>query len=154
MKNSKCVLTKVRKYFPQVNRVVDSNKSVTVSVQSRDSVEGKKKDPAGCALARACQRLPGTDGAIINIGFSYLIKGKTATRYKTSVGVGREITSFDRHQDFAEGGDYVLSKVGPSARLGHHNLPGAKTGPHLTTKPDTAVVHKRRTSRIRVSGAE
>ncbi len=139
----------VRKHFPQVNKVVDANDSIIVSVAKEDSVSGRKNDPKQCALAKACVR-GGADGAIINIGFSYLIKGEVATRYKTSVGVGREITSFDRHQDFAVGRDYVLGKVSPGNRLGYHKGGPSGKPPHKFKKP-MPIVHKHRTSRIRVS---
>lgn len=146
----KNALTRVRKYFPGVTKVVDATQSVTIAVKKRDSIQGRKKDPAHCALAKACRRIPGVTGAIINIGSSYLIKGDTATRYITSQTVGREITSFDRHQDFAAGGDYRLSVVSKSRRLGKRPEKYGD-GPRLTTKPDTAIVHNHRTSKIRVS---
>src|SRR6266550_1073246 len=111
-------LNVIKKTFPQVEKVIDATKSIKINVTSADSASGRKKDSANCALAKACVREKIADAAIIGIGFSYLIKGKIATRYKTSNSVSREITSFDRHQDFAEGNDYTLSKVGPSARLG------------------------------------
>lgn len=117
-----------------------------VRVKEVDTKEGKKKDPAGCALARACVREHIADGAIIGIGYSWLVKGKVATRYKTSTSVGREIVSFDRHQDFATGVDYKLSRVAPSARLDRKVSPSR--GPHLTHKPDTDKIHK--TANIRV----
>lgn len=151
MKSSKQVLTRVRQYFPQVNKVVDARVSKAVSVTKEDNKTGRKKDPGNCALARACTR-QGADGAIINISFSYLIKGDVATRYKTSVVVGREITSFDRHQDFATGKDYLLSKVGPTQRLGFKQQSKKTRGPHLTKKVDNSIVHtNHRTSRIRVA---
>ena len=135
MKPSNYALNKIRKQFPQVERVRDSRRTIEVSVKPNDTTSGRKKDPASCALARACVRTHIADAAIIGIGFSWLIKGKAATRYKTSVAISREITSFDRHQDFAEGGHYKLSKVPPSNRLnrpepwrsGHHSK--VKKGP-------------------------
>lgn len=131
-------LTRVRRFFPGVQRVRDSNRTIQVRVKDIDTKGGRKKDPAGCALARACVREQIADAAIIGLGFSYLIKGKVATRYKTSDAVQREIVSFDRHQDFAAGADYKLSKVGPSARLGRDKGPG---GPHTSTRIDNPRVH-------------
>lgn len=145
-------VTRVRKYFPQVNKVVDATKSLLVTVKKQDTKSARRKDPKNCALAKACLRDKKVDGAIINIGFSYLIKGDIATRYKTSVGVGREITSFDRHADFASGINYRLSKVAPGCRLGRsRTLKSLKSGPRLTKKLGP-IVHTHRTSRIRVAG--
>ena len=125
--------------FPQVRKVQDATKTIAVRVLKRDSQVGKKKAPAACALARACVRERIADGALIGIGVTWLIKGSIATRYKTSVGVSREITSFDRHQVFAEGSDYKLSKISPSNRLdvprsGKHSglRHGTEQTPHKT----------------------
>jgi hypothetical protein len=120
-------LTTVRKYFPHIEEVVDATESITINVTNRDSKTSTKRDPSNCALVHACKRLHIADAAIIGIGFSYLIKGDIATRYKTSVGVGREITTFDRHHKFAAGTNYRLSKVSPQARLGSTRRGGQGT---------------------------
>lgn len=144
------ILTRLRKMFPLLEEVVDATEGVTVSVNRADSSGGRKKDPKSCALARACVRSKICDAAVIGIGNSYLIKDNIATRYKTSIGVGREITSFDRHQDFATGKDYLLSKIAPAMRLGERRK-GRARGPHITNKTETAIVHRsHRTSNIRV----
>ncbi len=146
VKNRKSnALTRVRRFFPNVERVRDSRRTVQVRVKDIDTKSGKKKDPAGCALARACVREHIADGAIIGLGYSWLIKKNVATRYKTSVGVAREVVSFDRHQDFAAGVDYKLSKVGPSQRMGQYKGPG---GPHKTKRVSYDRVHK--TANVRV----
>lgn len=134
-----------------IEKVVDAKEGVIVSVTEDDSKGGRKKDPKSCALAKACVRNKICDAAVIGIGKSYLIKGNVATRYKTSVGVSREITSFDRHQDFAVGKDYLLSKISPKDRIGSQKYYSKPSGPKLTTKVETAIVHrKHRTTRIRV----
>jgi len=139
-------LTTLQKIFPQVEQVKDSNTTILVSVTSEDSSKARKKDPKNCALARACVRQKLADAAIIGIGYSYLINGNKAIRYKTSNGVAREIVSFDRHQDFEEGNNYLLSKVSPSGRLNRHKGSG---GPHKI-KRDTSKTKVHRTANIRV----
>lgn len=139
-------LTRVRKYFPNVERVRDANRSINIRVKPEDSKTGARKDPSDCALARAACREGIADSAIIGIGFSYLIKKNVATRYQTSVGVGREIVSFDRHQDFAPGIDYALRRPSKSSRLGKKQWD--QTGPHKTERPGPISVH--RTANIRV----
>src|SRR5256885_4737417 len=120
----------IRKNFPKVTRVRDATKTIEIEVIPHDTTSGRKKDPGQCALAKACLRKHLADSVIIGLAYSWLIKGKKATRYKTSVAVSREITSFDRHQDFAAGKNYKLSKVPPRARMG--NKPWYKSGPHRT----------------------
>lgn len=145
------VLARLRKMFPLLEKVVDATEGVLVAVTNEDSKGGTKKDPKSCALAKACVRSKLCDAAVIGIGNSYLIKGNVATRYQTSIGVSREITSFDRHQDFASGRDYLLSRVSPRKRLGAKRIQNKASGPRLTHKVENAIVHrKHRTTRIRV----
>lgn len=110
-------LTRIRKLFPQVKHIKDAKSGILVSVDDSDNKKGRKKIASQCALAQACVRQKIADGAIINIGTSYLIRGNTAIRYKTSTGISREITSFDRHQHFEPGKDYLLSPISPSNTL-------------------------------------
>lgn len=140
-------LTRVRRYFPNVARVRDSKRSIVVRVKPEDAIKGKRKDPADCALAKACVRENIADAAIIGLAYSYLIRHNVATRYQTSQGVAREVVSFDRHQDFQPGTDYRLSAVSKFNRLGHKPQ-GDKTGPHKTKKPGPIAVH--RTANVRV----
>lgn len=119
-------LNRVKKLFPQVTKVVDANKSIAISVSEADSKAGRKKDVANCALAKACKRQHIAEGAIIGLSVSYLINGTTATRYKTGQAVSREITSFDRHQDFYPGSNYSLCAVSKQERLGAQKHRGGK----------------------------
>lgn len=107
----------VKRLFPQVESAVDADKPVEVSVSAKDCKEGKKLNPAECALAQATRRELKADGVIIGISSSYVIKGKQAIRFDTPESVRREIVSFDRHQDFAPG-DYYLQPKSPTSRLG------------------------------------
>lgn len=129
----------IRKQFPQVTKVRDARRTIEVNVLPIDATSGRKKDPNACALVKACLRERIADAAIIGLAYSWLIKKNVATRYKTSVGVSREITSFDRHQDFQPGKDYKLSKVSPRMRMGAKQWP--KTGPHKTKRVQTQRVH-------------
>lgn len=134
-------VARVRKYFPQVNRVVDATDTIEVSVTERDSRNAKIKSPSDCALARACVREVKADGAIINVGYSYIIHGDVATRYSTSVAVGREITSFDRGGGFEAGFDYKLSKVAPANKLGVRKRPTGTRPPHAKSAGKPQSVH-------------
>ena len=141
-------LNNVRKEFPQVTKIVDAKESIAITVTNKDNAAGRQKDRAQCALAKACVRQKIADGAIIGMSVSYLIKGDIATRYHTSVSVARELTSFDRHGDFSEGRNYVLSKVSEGARLGvQHKRRYRQTGANPRVK---RTVH--RTEFVRKAG--
>lgn len=140
----------LQKHFPQVEKVTDARESILVTVTKRDVDGGRRKEPGSCALAKACVRDQHADGALINLSFSYIIRGKVATRYKTSNTVSREIVSFDRHRDFATGINYRLSKVAPGARIGYRSPKSAKRGPHLTTKVPPVAVHLPNHNTVRV----
>jgi hypothetical protein len=138
-RGGRTALALVRKYYPKVKKVVDSNKGITVEVSSKDEKYSLPGNPARCALARACRRLKKADGAIIGLTYSYLIQGTKATRFKTSEGVSREIVSFDRHKDFAQG-SYRLSPVSKANRLGVYKGRSTHTGAG-TSKPQFILHH-------------
>jgi hypothetical protein len=145
------ILKRIRKLFPNVNKVVDSKVDRYVSVTELDCSTAKKKDPANCAFANACTRMGIAEGAIITVSRSYLIKGNTATRYLTPESVAREIVSFDRHQDFRPGNNYKLSKVYKTNTMGaHKGGPGPKTSGPKKWKPGL-IIRQHKTAGIRVT---
>jgi hypothetical protein len=139
-------LAHVNKLFPGVKRVVDSRTSLEVHVGEVDCKSAQPNEPDDCALARAVKREYKADGVIIGIGGSYIIRGDRAIRFQTTGSVGREITSFDRHHDFAPG-VYRLSKVSPSRRLG--TRPGHRKGDHHSKEKNQRVLKTHRTVRVR-----
>jgi hypothetical protein len=141
-------LALVQKYFPNVEKVVDAHKPVRLNVTPEDVSHGREKDPQECAFAKACVRQLRADGALINITTSYVVKGRIATRYLTSETVGREITSFDRHRDFAAGMNYLLAAVNPAKQLGRKQSE-TKGTPANGNRPMPRAIH--RTENIRVS---
>lgn len=148
------IINKLHKLgFSKVTKVVDARTPLRVNVIKQDSVTGRKKDPADCALARACVREKQADGAVINIGVSYIVKDNIATRYKTTAGVGREITSFDRGAGFEEGHDYLLASPSPAMRLDAPRIGKDYEKGAGKPKPNHMVVHGHHTENIRVSKA-
>ena len=107
----------IKRMFPGVKTVVDATKAVEISVNRRDCKEAKRLNPSECALARAGRRELKSDGVIIGLASSYVIRGTEAIRFATPQSVQREMVSFDRHQDFAPG-EYYLAPKTPSQRLG------------------------------------
>lgn len=115
MSQGKSALGIVQKYHPNVTKVVDAKKRVTISVTEKDCRYARKSSPDKCAMAKACERE--YDGAIISMSTAYLIKGEVATRYKTPPSVSREIVSFDRNHDFRPG-EYTLNAIPKGNTLG------------------------------------
>lgn len=106
----------IKRLFPQVTSVTDSSRPISITVEKKDVASARRMEADGCAMAKALCREKGVDGAIVGIGVSYLIKGNTAVRFNTPATVAREITSFDRHDDF-DPGEYQLSAISPSQRF-------------------------------------
>ena len=141
--------TLIKQHFPRVKRIVDSERTLEVTVTPGDTAAGNALDPENCALAKACVRQKIADAAIIGLSYSYLIKGNTAVRYATSTAVAREITSFDRHHDFAAGQNYKLSKVSKSNRLGvRSKYKDSAPSPRKSTRDYAVTMH--RTANVRV----
>jgi hypothetical protein len=107
----------VQKFFPNVQNVEDGRDDVLVEVTSRDVAWAARKNHNHCALARACEKMVGVDGAIISRVCAYLIAGSTAIRYHLSTAAAREIMAFDRGAGFAPG-EYLLKAVPKSNRFG------------------------------------
>ena len=139
-------MKKIRDLFPKVNSVEDSNEGVIVTVTDHDGKVGKKNKFSECALAVACQRELKADGVIIGLTKSFLIYGTKAIRYQTPQSVAREMTSFDRHGDFAAG-VYKLSKIGVYDRIGVRRKTRPKSEPskqhrEIRFRHDTAGVRR------------
>jgi hypothetical protein len=110
-------LAMIRRYFPLVQMVKDAAKYMVVEVTSEDNANAAVMNHRTCALAIAATRCFHADGAIIGMTTSWLIKGRTAFRFKNAETVTREITSFDRRAGF-DAGSYLLSPPCESSRLG------------------------------------
>jgi hypothetical protein len=110
----------VRRYFPNVRKVVDAKTAMNVTVSKRDADSASAKMPDECAVAKAMQRHH--TGAIISKSTSYVIDGDVATRFKTPESVTREIVSFDRNKVF-EPGEYTLRAPSSHERLGPRDRP-------------------------------
>jgi hypothetical protein len=110
-------LAMIRRYFPEVTAVEDAQKKAIVEVTASDNSHADVKNHRTCALALACTRFFHADGVIIGLTTSWIIRGRTATRYKNAATVSREITSFDRKAGF-DAGLYLLTAATASSRLG------------------------------------
>lgn len=113
-------LNLVRKFYPDVQSVKDSNRNIIIEVSHKDTQSTAVKNHKECAMAVACKRQLKADGVIVCLSTSYIIRGKHATRYKNNETVSREVISFDRKAGF-EPGLYGLSRVPKSSKLGTNN---------------------------------
>jgi hypothetical protein len=122
-------LAVVRKFYPNIESVVDATEPLNIEVTKRDNQNSAVKNHKKCALAVACERKKDVDGVIISIATAYLIKGNQAIRYKVPPSVSREIVSFDRKAGFEEG-FYKLNAPTVHDRLGYSTTPRnhAETG--------------------------
>ncbi len=142
----------LRKIFPQVTECKDSRTPVDIHVTTGDSQTARKMEGDACAMARAVCRQTKADGALIGMAYSYIITGSKAVRFQTSNAIAREITSFDRHEDF-QPGEYRLSAVSPCQLLGKTSkraTPSSTSGP----KDQRRIVHKRTLNVRSVRGAQ
>ena len=134
----------IQRRFPQVTKCIDAPKTIVVEVTEADNSDGASADFEQCALARAACRQQHADHALVSKRVIYTIKGHTAIRYGASERVRQEITSFDRHHDFAPG-EYALRPTRPSDRLGARPYTPRDTRP----RHDTALQRWVRSPRVR-----
>jgi hypothetical protein len=124
-------LSIVRKYFPEVTSVEDSEHDIRVEVTKRDEAVATKKSHKTCAMAVACKRKLDLDGVIVSVKTAYMIKGKKAIRFSVPEHVSREVVSFDRGAGF-EPGEYKLNK--PTTKLGEGSPRGGPQGGHRISR--------------------
>lgn len=115
----------VRKFAPGVTKVVDAAANTTIEVTKANTESKAVKNHQECALAVACKQKMKLDDVIISRSMAYLIRGKTAVRYKLPENVSREIVAFDRGGKFAAG-EYDLKKPQPTNLLesDYHSVGG------------------------------
>lgn len=107
----------VHRFFPDVEKVKDATRAVTIEVTKRDTTSSTVKSHKACAMAVACKRALELDGVVISRRIAYLIKDNVATRYAVPESVTREVVAFDRGGVF-EPGEYKLQKPRPYISLG------------------------------------
>ena len=132
----------LRKRFPSVTEVVDSDVPIEVNVQEGDASGGEQYDPEHCAMARALCRDFKATAAVVGLSTSYVIVENKAYRFDTPESVAREITTFDRSQSF-QPGSYYLRPKSPASRLGISHPRTRKD----TSGPRDVRTDKRRTVR-------
>jgi hypothetical protein len=123
-------LSVVKKFFPEVTKVTDGKKAITIEVTAADDRTATKRAHKTCAMAVACKRKFDLDGVVISVATAYLVKDKKATRYQLPPSVSREVVSFDRDGGFRPG-EYQLSAIPKSNRLGREPQGKHQGGPSV-----------------------
>lgn len=140
---SKRIPHSIKRLYPNVTQIIDAKHSIKIHVNEKDCKNGEPMHSNECALAKALKREYKVDAAIVGLGASYIIKGNKATRFHTPTRIQREIVSFDRNQDFAEG-DYVLIPKPKSLKFGNIS------GKHKTKRNShQAIRHNIKSARVR-----
>ena len=145
------LVSQIRRYFPQVDRVADANQPLRITVTSDDVKRAKAKQEDSCAIAKACERIPRVDGAIVKTTTAYVITGDLAIRYLLPETVTREIVSFDRHHDFRPG-EYQLSAMNKAHRIDNKRGGGNHTKPRGILRHTKPAIHHTEGTRA-ISGA-
>lgn len=135
----------IRQFHPEILQVIDSNKSITVEVTEKDDKNSKLKNHGQCAMAVACKRQQHADAVIISVRTAYVIKGKTAYRYRVPESTAREVISFDRKGGF-QPGTYSLKAPCVSEKLGC-----GKTGKNRNHSNRRPIRFSHRTTNIRTN---
>lgn len=115
--------------------VINATIPVIITITDEDIALGAKKDPAGCAAAISCCRVPRVAEARVHTSTTYLRdsrKGKWV-RYRTPSALRFGMIAFDRGGTL-ESGEYILRPIQPShqARGVRQGTPG--TGAKAKTK--------------------
>lgn len=124
--------------------IMDAKKPVTLIINKNDVAKANPKEPADCAVARACRRELHVKEVRVHLGRVYLRQNEgNWLRYMTPRYLRSEIIAFDRGGSFAPG-EYTLSAPQPSHRATgkrHGSKPKPKNGkaakkrrsPHIVT---------------------
>jgi hypothetical protein len=121
--------------------VLDAKKPITLHINNNDIAKADRKEPADCAVARACRREIHAKEVRVHLGRVYLkTKAGSWTRYLTPKSMRDEIIAFDRGGSF-EAGTFVLAPPTPSKTLGRRKGSNKKPPPRGSTGKRRAKPH-------------
>jgi hypothetical protein len=120
----------------QGTQVKDATKPIILTITKDDVRSGAKKNSNSCAAANALCRQEGCEAAKVHMARAYIKKGKTWYRFAVPAPLRNEVLAFDRGGTF-EPGEYILTPVQPSIRLGkpHSSTPDLRTYAERKGKP-------------------
>jgi hypothetical protein len=105
--------------------IVNSDKEIYVTVTKTDIARASKKDPAKCAVAKACERAFGTT-ARVHLGRVYVKEGDHWVRFLTPSTMRQELITFDKGGEF-EPRSFRLPPPPPAKRTGKRQGSGKDT---------------------------
>lgn len=98
--------------------VVDAKEPIKLSVIKADIEKADTKEPANCAVARACRRELRAKEVRVHLSRVYVKTNKgNWMRFKTPPAMRAEIIAFDRGGTFEEG-NFTLQVIEKTKRLG------------------------------------
>lgn len=98
--------------------VMDAKTPITLKVTKNDIARADIKEPANCAVARACRREMHAKEVRVHLGRVYVRTNEGGwLRYMTPPAMRQEIIAFDRGGTF-EPGEFTLRVMPPTKRLG------------------------------------
>jgi len=118
--------------------IINAKKPITIHINKNDISKADIKEPADCAVARACRRELHVKEVRVHLGRVYLRANEgNWTRYVTPKALRAEIIAFDRGGAF-EPGEYELKAIPPS------KAPTGKAQGSLKNKTRPKKLHKKR----------
>lgn len=106
--------------------IKDATKEMYITVTKTDISRASTKDPAKCAVAKACERAMGTE-ARVHLGRVYIKQGNGWMRFQTPSTMRNELLAFDRGGGF-EPRTFRLTPVAPSRRATGKTMGGPNKG--------------------------
>jgi hypothetical protein len=98
--------------------VINAKRAITLNIIKNDIAKADPKEPADCAVARACRRELHAKEVRVHLGRVYLRSNESNwVRYLTPKAMRAEIIAFDRGGSF-EPGEFQLAPPPPSKQTG------------------------------------
>lgn len=118
--------------------VVDAKHPIKIIVNQNDIDKANNKNPADCALARACRRNMSVPEVRIHLSRAYVRANKgNWTRYLVPQSARSEIVAFDRGGKF-EKGEFFLLPPTKSTKLGQKSR---GSGPSTSKRRKMRIIH-------------
>jgi hypothetical protein len=122
--------------------IVNADKPLEIEVPAQLTKSSRRKTAYACVFAKACQKIPNVEEAIIHLSTAYLKfkNEKHFRRYRVGQRLRDQIVMFDKYGDF-EPGIYALAALQPShrARGTRQGTPG--TGKYSSGLPRRGGIH-------------
>jgi hypothetical protein len=134
MRTAETALKMVRRHWPEVDKIEEATKPLRVTV-TKDDCKNAVPSFTDCPVAKALQRERHQE-AIVEATRTYVrVSASKVVRYINPVRTRQQIAIFDVYRDgdkFGQG-DFMLSPVRDSYKLGPRRHKEKRTGRHMPT---------------------